>query len=167
MTPDEAPEALACAAAYDRRTVGRMDVLAWVKALDDVTLRDALDAIHLHYRDTRDWIMPSDIRALVRTVRRTRVETVLGYTTPTPAPPKELDDDPAAGVRWQQACIDAIARGDADSVEHAVEVADRALDVVRAPEALRARPTAAITAQVAAALRAPGARPRDEHEASA
>lgn len=167
MTPDEALEALACAAAYDRRTVGRMDALAWGKALDDVTLRDATDAIHLHYRDGREFLMPSDIRALVRVVRRQRVESVLGYATPTPPPPRELDDDPSAGVRWQQACIDAIASGRATSVPEAIVDADLVLGVVRQPEQLQQRPTAAITAQLASALRAPGTREHEQGQASA
>ncbi len=161
MTPDEALDVLATAAAYDRRTVGRMDALAWAKALDDVTLRDAIDAVHLHYRDTREFVMPSDVRALVRVVRRARVDAVLGSAAPIPAPPRELDDDPTAGARWQRACVAAIADGHADTVPAAEKRADQVLGVVRQPVVLSARPTAAIAAQVAGALRAPGTRDRD------
>ena len=157
MTPAEAAEVLGYAAAYDRRTVGAIDATAWAKALPDVTKDDAVEAVIEHYASTREWLMPSDIPALVRAIRRRRVEALLAGGQ-TPAPPVELDDDPAAGVRWQQAWIRAA--GDGATVEQATGAADRVLDVVRRPVALSAHPTEALVAQLAANLRAPGTRNR-------
>lgn len=153
MTPDEALDVLATATAYDRRTVGRMDALAWSKALDDVTLRDATDAVHLHYRETREFVMPSDLRALVRVVRRERVNAVLGHEGAIPAPPHELDDDPVRAMVWQRTCVAAIADGRAEDVATAEQHADLMLNVVRAPEVLAAHPAAAVVAQVGESLR--------------
>jgi len=164
MTPDEALEALATAAAYDRRTVGRMDGLAWSKALDDLAVRDVIDAVHLHYRDHREFVMPSDLRTLVRVVRADRVNAVLGHEGSIPAPPAELADDVAKSILWQRACVAAIADGRAEDRASAENLADEALGVERRPEALSPRPTAAIAAQVAASLRAPGTRDRDDDE---
>jgi hypothetical protein len=112
-----------------------------------------------HNRDSTAFgqVKPADLLRAVGRVRAERIHALLG-NAPTPAPPSELDDDPAAGVRWQQAWI--AAAGDGASMPLATEAADRALDVVRQPEALTARPTTAIVAQVAAALRSPGTRER-------
>lgn len=112
-----------------------------------------------HNRDSTAFgqVKPADLLRAVGRVRAERIHALLG-NAPTPAPPRELDDDPAAGVRWQQAWI--AAAGDGASMALATEAADRALDVVRTPEALTSRPAAAIVAQVATALRAPGSRDR-------
>jgi hypothetical protein len=149
--------ALGMAAAIDRRTVGEADVAAWYATLGDLDYDDVQAAIAGHYQATREWLMPSDIRAWVAAVRRERVEKVIGID-PIPAPPRELDDDPAAGVRWQQACIEAIASGRRTTREQAETEADAALDVVRQVEAIRARPVEALTASLAEQLRAPGTR---------
>ena len=66
MTPEETGKLLATCAAYDRRTVGEMDVIAWFKALGDLPY-DVCDAAAVaHYRHSRDWIMPADIRAAIK-----------------------------------------------------------------------------------------------------
>jgi hypothetical protein len=62
MTPDEVANVLAKCAAYDQRTVGRMDIAAWAEALADVELVDALPAVTGHYRSTTRRAMPADIR---------------------------------------------------------------------------------------------------------
>ena len=149
--------ALGMAAAIDRRTVGEADVAAWYATLGDLDYDDVLAAIAGHYQATREWLMPSDIRAWVAAVRRERVEKVIGID-PIPAPPRELDDDPAAGVRWQQACIEAIASGRRTTREQAETEADVVLGVVRQVEVVRARPVEALTASLAEQLRAPGTR---------
>lgn len=62
MNRPETAQLLTVIAAYDRRTLGDTDVYAWQQALDDVPYPDAHQAVIDHYRDTKDWIMPSDVR---------------------------------------------------------------------------------------------------------
>lgn len=74
MTPAETAELLGMCAAFDRRTVGRADVTAWHLVLHDVDFSDAQQAVAAHYRDHREWIMPSDVRTGVRRIRNARIE---------------------------------------------------------------------------------------------
>lgn len=98
---------------------------------------------------------PADLLTAVARIKRDRIDAVL-RGAPTPAPPAELDHDPAAGVAWQQAWI--AAAGDGATHDQATTHADTALAVARQPEQLRNRPTAAIAAQLGDALRMPGTR---------
>lgn len=91
MTIEEAIDVLTAAAAFDRRTVGKADAAAWHAALGDLPFEDAQSAVVAHYRDSREWIMPSDIRRRVKALRADRLAR-----TPLPAPPPELADKPAA-----------------------------------------------------------------------
>jgi hypothetical protein len=73
-TGKEASELLAFCAAFDRRTVGKSDVAAWLQALGDLGYAECRDAVIAHYRDSREFIMPADIRARVKRVRRDQSE---------------------------------------------------------------------------------------------
>jgi hypothetical protein len=73
MNRPEAATLLALCSAYDRRTVGDSDVMAWADALDDIRLADATEAVKGHYRNSREWLMPSDVRAAVRRLRDERI----------------------------------------------------------------------------------------------
>ena len=57
---------LAKAAAFDRRTVGDADVMAWYEAIGDLDASEALAAVTRWYRDRSDWLMPSHLREVVR-----------------------------------------------------------------------------------------------------
>lgn len=72
MNVHEAATVLAKAAAYDRRTVGEADILAWHEALADLDAGGALDAVAAHYRDSTDWLMPAHVRQLVADLQRQR-----------------------------------------------------------------------------------------------
>ena len=74
MTPSQVAELLTFCAAFDRRTIGKADVLAWHTVLGDIDHAEASDAVSAHYRDQTRWIMPADIRGAVRTVHRDRLE---------------------------------------------------------------------------------------------
>lgn len=67
---------LAKVTAFDQRTVGEADVLAWHDVLGDLDLADALAAVSMHYRESTERIMPAHIRKLVREIRaeRRRIE---------------------------------------------------------------------------------------------
>lgn len=62
MSPLETARILAWAAAFDRRTIGEADVLAWCEALDGVSVDDALAAVTEHYRSSTGWLMPAHVR---------------------------------------------------------------------------------------------------------
>lgn len=68
MNLSEAGQILALATAYDRRTVGDADIAAWHAALDDLTFIDCKIAVRKHYRNTSRWLMPADVRELVRSL---------------------------------------------------------------------------------------------------
>lgn len=90
MNPSEAAELLGVAATFDRRTVGESDAVAWAAALHDITLDDAKRAVVEHYRESREWIMPADVRRRVKAAREARMARHA-----VPPPPPELADRPA------------------------------------------------------------------------
>jgi hypothetical protein len=63
---------LAKAAAYDRRTVGEADIMAWHEAIGDLDVVDALQAVAAHYRDSTDWLMPAHVRRIAADMDRGR-----------------------------------------------------------------------------------------------
>lgn len=64
MTPEDTARVLAKCAAFDRRTVGRADILAWHEVLHAIPVEDGLAAVTAWYDEHRDWVMPSDIKSL-------------------------------------------------------------------------------------------------------
>lgn len=106
MTLDEVVDLLTTAAAYDRRTVGEADAIAWHAAVGDLPFEDSRGAVVAHYQESREWIMPADIRRRVKEARRQRI-----LDAGIPAPPPELTDDPAAYGAALQAAATAIADG--------------------------------------------------------
>ena len=106
MTPADIARLLAACAAYDRRTVGEMDIIAWHKAIG------ALD-----YADSRDWIMPADVAAGVRAIRNDRAGQIHSEAL---ALPSKFEDDALRDLR--------LARG----IAHCRDVLDPILDCLRA-----------------------------------
>jgi hypothetical protein len=118
MTPDETARLLGKCAAYDQRTVGRMDIAAWTEVLADVDLVDALPAVAAHYRVSTKRIMPADVRERSAEYRDQRRRTE--RRTPLAVlPPGRHDDDPdrdariAAGVAQARAILPPEPVGDA------------------------------------------------------
>jgi hypothetical protein len=70
MTPEDAARLLAIAAAFDRRTVGEADALAWADALDGLEPHECAVAIRGHYRDSVAYLMPAHVRERVAIRRR-------------------------------------------------------------------------------------------------
>jgi hypothetical protein len=66
MTPEETGKLLGICAAYDRRTVGETDVIAWYRVVGDLPYSDCEAAVIAHYAAKREWIMPADIRGAVK-----------------------------------------------------------------------------------------------------
>lgn len=76
MTKTEVAMLLTMAAAFDRRTIGDADVLAWHQILERVVFEDAKQAIVDHYGSTRDWLMPVDVLTAVKRMRKDRLSSV-------------------------------------------------------------------------------------------
>lgn len=72
MTPEEVVDVLMKAAAFDQRTIGQADVLAWHEVIGRIDREDALTAVTRHYTESRDRIMPADVVRLVRVIREER-----------------------------------------------------------------------------------------------
>lgn len=62
MTPDEVARLLAKCSAFDQRTVGRADVLAWHEAIGDLDPEVAMRAVSRWYRDNDERINPARLR---------------------------------------------------------------------------------------------------------
>lgn len=113
IAPSLAAELLARAAARDNRQPTRAQAIAWSEDLHEtVNLADGSAAISAHYQRTRDWIMPSDINAAVRAIRRARTDAISDQEVP----PAELADRPAVAITWTREYRRAIGDGDAPSV---------------------------------------------------
>lgn len=76
MTPAEAAELLTIAAAFDRRTVGKADAIAWADALHGLRVEDCASAVRAHFAESTDWLMPATVRAGVKRVRAERIRAV-------------------------------------------------------------------------------------------
>lgn len=72
MNPGDVSRVLAKAAAYDQRTVGEADVLAWHEVLSDIEFADALVAVAKHYAENTERIMPAHVRRLAIEIDRSR-----------------------------------------------------------------------------------------------
>ncbi len=67
---------LAKCAAFDQRTVGETDILAWAETIPDwVELEDAMSAVTMHYSRDRRRMMPVDLIQCAKESRARR----LGY----------------------------------------------------------------------------------------
>ena len=106
MTLDETIDLLTAAAAFDRRTVGETDAVAWHAAVGDLRFEDCQAAVIAHYTGSTDWLMPAHVRQRVREMRDRRLRE-----TKVPPPPRELLDNPAAYQAALHAATVAIADG--------------------------------------------------------
>jgi hypothetical protein len=59
-------------AAFNNRTIGEADVIAWQSVLPDVELADAEEAVRRHYAEHTEYLMPAHIRRLVRDIHTER-----------------------------------------------------------------------------------------------
>ncbi len=69
MTPEDVIDVLSFASAYDGRTVGQVDVLAWHKVVGRWDRDEALEAVARHFTESRERIMPADLNRHVRAIR--------------------------------------------------------------------------------------------------
>lgn len=64
MTFEDTASVLGKCAAYDQRTVGEADVLAWHEVIGHLDRESCLAAVTAHYREHSHRAMPADIRKL-------------------------------------------------------------------------------------------------------
>lgn len=77
MTLEETVDVLAKCAAFDQRTVGTADALAWHEVIGQFDVRDALQAVTSWYTNQADQrARPADIRRAVLAIRAERLKGV-------------------------------------------------------------------------------------------
>lgn len=107
MNPQDAAALLAKCAAFDNRQPTKATTLAWSEALEDMPLVDALKFVTDHYATSREWIMPSDLNAAWRQLRRERQLQI--PEAQRPVPPQDATGPEF--VKFRQAVSRAIGRG--------------------------------------------------------
>lgn len=100
MSPADALEVLARAAAYDQRTAGRADAQAWAEALPDIAAEEAIPAIAAWYSRRRERVMPADVRQLVTAARNDAWERANPDQRALPPGPagRHVPDDAEFGI---------------------------------------------------------------------
>lgn len=106
MNSDEVWDLLELIASIDRRKLGLTDRQVWEGLVGDLPAADAMAAVAAHYRESREWIMPADIRTRVKAMRRDRIAREI-----VPAPPPEDADNPARFRETHLANLRAIGDG--------------------------------------------------------
>lgn len=74
MTPDEAGKLLALCASFDNRSVDTTALYAWFRVIGDLPYAACETAVITHYSNSREWIMPADVRNHVRREQRELAE---------------------------------------------------------------------------------------------
>jgi len=96
MTHGDTARILAKAAAFDQRTIGESDVLAWHEAIGDLDAADSLAAVARFYATVVDRrIMPGDVRVLAGEIQRERRRVsrlAIEAAEESPVDPRPLQD---------------------------------------------------------------------------
>ena len=107
MNAKEAGKLIGLMALYDnRKQEDPADVVAWLKVAGDLRYADCDAAVVAHYRESRERIMPADIRQRVAVIRAARLEAAGPVRIP-----EELADRPLEAREWLQRARRAIADG--------------------------------------------------------
>lgn len=72
MNLSETARLLSMIAAFNNRTIGEADVVAWQSVLSDTDLPDAEEAVRRHYAEHTEWLMPAHVRRNVRDIVKAR-----------------------------------------------------------------------------------------------
>lgn len=72
MNLSETADLLTAMSAFDRRTIGDGDVIAWQSILSDAAFEDCLAAVKQYYTDHTEWIMPAHVRRAVAAIEKAR-----------------------------------------------------------------------------------------------
>lgn len=117
MRESETAKLLAWCAAYDQRTTGEADILAWHEALaspwvPNLGLEEAQTAVTEHYRATAERITPADVLKRVKDTRSANMQRVAPKAAAAPPSAEYLE------ARAAYAPSRAVAAGE-DSQERA------------------------------------------------
>lgn len=74
MNRNEVADVLSAISAYDRRTIGDPDVIAWHAAIGDLPKDLALDAVVIHHKTSSEFMKPSHLNTLARDIRQDRAQ---------------------------------------------------------------------------------------------
>lgn len=74
MTPEESGKLLGMCAAYDNRNVDDSAMYAWFRVIGDLPYAECESAVIAHYSESREWIMPADVRTRVKRKQRDEAE---------------------------------------------------------------------------------------------
>jgi hypothetical protein len=111
MTPIEVGRVLVKASAFDQRTVGEVDIMAWHEILRRVEYADALEAVTRHYTETRERLMPADVIRHARSIREDRRGKEIAGRSDALALPSRYETDEERNVRIKAGvtqCRDAL-----------------------------------------------------------
>ena len=102
MNLSETADLLTAMSAFDRRTIGDGDVIAWQAVLPDASFEDCLEAVKRYYAEQTEWMMPAHVRRLVRDIvgEREAMARATGWAPGQAGIPKgqampEVTDGPA------------------------------------------------------------------------
>lgn len=107
MNAAETGNLIALMALYDNRKTGDAEIVAWLKTIGDLRYADCEAAVVAHYRESRERVMPADVRTRVEAIRRQRIEDA-----EIPAPPEELRFEPEKYRAWLREVTRRIADGE-------------------------------------------------------
>ncbi|ATW60859.1 helicase loader [Gordonia phage Getalong] len=95
MNRNQIIDLLTAASAYDRRTIGEGDVVAWSEAARRAgwTFDKALNALHDHFASTSQWLMPGHITERLRLASRqpAPADQVLALDKPVASPERRAE----------------------------------------------------------------------------
>lgn len=74
MNQSETVDVLTAIAAYDLRTVGESDVIAWHAAIGELDKDLALEAVVVHHKTSADRVKPAHVIGIAKGLRRERAE---------------------------------------------------------------------------------------------
>lgn len=107
MTKSQVVALLAYITAYDRRTTSEIDDEMWNRNAGDLDFEDAKDAVDEYFRNSKEWLMPVDVRRGVAAIRERRARrngAPVGAGGTAEIPDADPDDTAAylAAVREQR-----------------------------------------------------------------
>lgn len=74
MNQSETVDVLTAIAAYDLRTVGESDVVAWHAAIGELDKPLALEAVIVHHKTSADRCKPAHVLGIAKSIRKDRAE---------------------------------------------------------------------------------------------
>jgi hypothetical protein len=102
MNPEDVGKVLAVAAMYDRRKVGKTDILAWADSLDGQDPKACAEAIRAHYTDPdtcSQYLLPGHVLGRIRAQRRANAERAKNDTQLRAIEGAKAEHDPTASHR--------------------------------------------------------------------